>query len=149
MAIADFVRNSGYAIAQTNGQENVKLFVPENGFISLNAPLTPRRIGSLSTRTTHPYFFELMQSIFDSVGIRTSIVNPYQFKTKGEMLIECKNQGLLRDIVSHTVSCSKWKREKQQCGKCVPCIIRRASLLAASIPAFLTNSAIAKLQTIM
>jgi hypothetical protein len=123
-----------YALSRANDLESVQFFVPENGFISLNTPLTPRRIGSLSTRTTHPYFLSLMQSIFDEVGIKVTIVNPYQFKTKGEMLKECKNQNILRGIVSSTVSCSKWKRKRQQCGKCVPCIIRRAALMASGIP---------------
>lgn len=123
-----------YALSRANDLESVQFFVPENGFISLNAPLTPRRIGSLSTRTTHPYFLSLIQSIFDAVRIKVTIVNPYQFKTKGEMLRECKNQNILREIVSSTVSCSKWKRKRQQCGKCVPCIIRRAALMASGIP---------------
>jgi Queuosine biosynthesis protein QueC len=122
-----------YALSRANALENVQFFVPENGLISLNAPLTSRRVGSLSTRTTHPYFLSLMQSIFDDVGIKLTIVNPYQFKTKGEMLKECKNQNILRKIVSSTVSCSKWKRKRQQCGKCVPCIIRRSALMASGI----------------
>ena len=123
-----------YALSRANNLDGVQFFVPENGFISLNPPLTARRIGSLSTRTTHPYFFSLMQSVFDAVGIKVTIVNPYQFKTKGEMLRECKNQNILKEIVSSTVSCSKWKRKRQQCGKCVPCIIRRAALMASGIP---------------
>lgn len=122
-----------YALSHVNNLESVQLFVPENGFISLNPPLTPRRIGSLSTRTTHPYFLSLMQSIFDAVRIKLTIVNPYQFKTKGEMLRECKNQNILTGIVSSTVSCSKWKRKRQQCGKCVPCIIRRAAIMASGV----------------
>jgi 7-cyano-7-deazaguanine synthase in queuosine biosynthesis len=121
------------AIAKENQLVNVPLYVPENGFISLNAPLTARRIGSLSTRTTHPYFLNLIQSIFDSVKIKTTIINPYQFKTKGEMLKECKNQELLNKIVSSTVSCSKWKRKRKQCGKCIPCLIRRSALIYAGI----------------
>ena len=40
------------AVATVNQLENVEFFVPENGFISLNAPLTLRRIGSLSTRVS-------------------------------------------------------------------------------------------------
>lgn len=39
----------------------VELRIPENGFISQNVPLTPMRTGSLSTKTTHPYFLALMQ----------------------------------------------------------------------------------------
>ncbi len=35
---------------------DVPLYVCENGFISINPPLTDARLGSLSTRTTHPVF---------------------------------------------------------------------------------------------
>lgn len=116
------------ALQTVNRLELVELLVPENGFISLNAPLTSRRIGSLSTRTTHPHFIGAIQNIFDAVGISCMIRNPYQFKTKGEMVSGCLNRQLLADILDNTVSCSHWKRQKQQCGVCVPCIIRRASL---------------------
>jgi len=121
------------AIQTVTHQEKVDLFIPENGFISLNAPLTSRRIGSLSTRTTHPYFIASIQKIFDVVGIPCQIINPYQFKTKGQMVSECLNKQLLSDTVESTVSCSHWKRTNQQCGVCVPCIIRRASLYAGGI----------------
>ena len=118
------------AIQAVSQQERVDLIVPENGFISLNAPLTPRRIGTLSTRTTHPHFIESIQKLFDAVDIPCRIHNPYQFKTKGQMAAGCRNRQLLVDIVDSTVSCSHWKRSNQQCGICVPCIIRRAALHA-------------------
>ncbi len=116
------------AVQAVSQQERVDLFVPENGFISLNAPLTPRRIGTLSTRTTHPHFIKSIQNLFNVVGIPCCIINPYQFKTKGQMVSECHNRQLLTSIVDSTVSCSRWKRFNQQCGICVPCIIRRAAL---------------------
>lgn len=116
------------AVKKTNNLQNINLFVPENGFISLNAPLTNRRIGSLSTRTTHPYFIGLIQDILDQIGFNISIKNPYQFKTKGEMVLSCRNLTLLKKIVNDTVSCSHWKRKNQQCGYCVPCLIRQAAL---------------------
>ncbi len=115
------------------GGRSVDLFVPENGLIALNAPLTARRVGSLSTRTTHPYFLKLIQIIFDKVGIPAKITNPYEFRTKGEMIQNCNNPELLANVVSTTVSCGKWKRGWQQCGRCVPCLIRRASLHAAGM----------------
>ena len=121
------------ALEAINQLEKVDLFVPENGFISLNAPLTPRRIGSLSTRTTHPHYISGLQGIFDSVGINVQMKNPYQFKTKGEMVSECSNFNLLKKVVDNTVSCSHWKRSNQQCGGCVPCLIRRASLKKGGI----------------
>ncbi len=121
------------AVQEVSQQKKVDLYVPENGFISLNAPLTPRRIGTLSTRTTHPYFIASIQQLFDAVGIPCQIINPYQFKTKGQMAHQCSNKQLLTEVVESTVSCSHWKRTNQQCGVCVPCIIRRASLHAGGI----------------
>lgn len=111
----------------------VDLFVPENGLIALNPPLTFRRIGALSTRTTHPHFLGLVQRILDALAIPVRISNPYALKTKGEMLAGCADQGTLREVAEHTVSCGKWKRTNKQCGKCVPCLIRRASYFAAGI----------------
>ncbi|MDR5904506.1 Qat anti-phage system QueC-like protein QatC [Franzmannia qiaohouensis] len=128
-----FAAAGAFAVQAVSQQRTVDLFVPENGFISLNAPLTPRRIGTLSTRTTHPYFIESIQSLFDAVGIACRIINPYQFKTKGQMAADCQNRKLLERVVANTVSCSHWKRSNQQCGICVPCIIRRAAILAAGI----------------
>ncbi|MFH6591150.1 Qat anti-phage system QueC-like protein QatC [Pseudomonas kulmbachensis] len=111
----------------------VELFVPENGLIALNPPMTRRRIGALSTRTTHPHFLRLFQQVLDTVGLPVKVVNPYSLKTKGEMLTECLDQDSLNKLVSETVSCGKWKRTHVQCGKCVPCIIRRASFHAAGM----------------
>lgn len=112
--------------------KTVPLYIPENGLISINPPLTPRRIGSLSTRTTHPYFLRKLNELFSNLSLPVELVNPYQYKTKGEMMIECKDQNLLKKVASITVSCGKWKRSGQQCGKCVPCLIRRASFNTSS-----------------
>lgn len=117
----------GCVLSKINKLKQVELFVPENGFISLNAPLTSRRIGSLSTKTTHPYYVQSMQSLFEATKINVTLIDPYQFKTKGEMLKECANQKTLREVVQQTVSCSNWKRKGKQCGRCVPCLIRRAA----------------------
>lgn len=121
------------AIQAVSRQKMLDLFIPENGFISLNAPLTPRRIGTLSTRTTHPHFIASIQKLFIATDIPCQIINPYQLKTKGQMVSECLNKPLLSNIVKNTVSCSHWKRTNQQCGVCVPCIIRRASLYTGNI----------------
>lgn len=111
-----------------------ELFVPENGLIALNPPMTARRIGALSTRTTHPHFLALFQQIMDAVGLPVRVENPYALQTKGEMLSGCLDQANLKILAARTVSCGKWKRTHQQCGKCVPCIIRRASFHAARMP---------------
>lgn len=111
--------------------DRVPLFIPENGLIAINPPLTNRRIGALSTRTTHPHYLSLIQNVLDVVGLPVLLHNPFADKTKGEMIKECLEQDLLKVIAGRTVSCGKWKRSGQQCGKCVPCLIRRASFHAA------------------
>lgn len=108
------------------------LVVPENGLISINAPLTHRHIGSLSTRTTHPHFVSSLQAVFDGVGLGVRLDNPYGFKTKGEMLAQCRDRVIER-LAATSYSCGKGKRLNKQCGRCVPCLIRRASFDAARV----------------
>lgn len=110
----------------------VDLIVPENGYISINPPLTPLRLGSLSTRTTHPYYLQALQRVLDAAGLRAVLRNPYQLKTKGEMLTECLTPALLEDLVGRSTSCGRYARSGfRQCGRCVPCLVRRASFHAA------------------
>lgn len=117
------------ALRNANGDVSIKtIIVPENGYISINPPLTRRRIGSHSTRTTHPNFLLRLEKLLERIGFGVKFVNPYQFKTKGEMLAECVDQDAIRKAVPLSVSCSHWHREHIQCGHCVPCIIRRASV---------------------
>lgn len=108
--------------------EDVTLYVCENGFISVNPPLTGARLGSLSTRTMHPFFLILFQRLLDVAGLRIRLENPYQFKTKGEMLSGCADQDYLKKYGHMTTSCGRFARNAyRHCGRCVPCLIRRAS----------------------
>lgn len=111
------------------------LYIPENGLISLNIPLTNTRLGSSSTRTTHPYYMGLLQQLLINLGIKIKLNNPYQFKTKGEMIAECKDPVFLKANISDTMSCShpdlgRYERDAHpsHCGNCLPCIIRRAAI---------------------
>lgn len=110
----------------------VQVFVPENGFISVNPPLVPGRVSSLSTRTTHPLFMAKLQQLFDALGVGVKLELPYRFKTKGQMLDECADQCLLRKCATSTTSCGRFLSNKRKhCGRCVPCMIRKAAFLAA------------------
>lgn len=110
--------------------QSITLYMCENGYISLNPPLTNIRIGSLSTRTTHPIFLNFFQQLLDNTGLKITIENPYQDKTKGEMLKECLNQDVLKSYASKTTSCGRYRVHKHQhCGRCVPCLVRRAAFM--------------------
>ena len=112
----------------------VPLYVCENGFISANPPLTDMRVGSLSTRTTHPAFFRLLHRLFDAAGLRVRLENPYQLKTKGEMLKDCADQKIVHAYACATTSCGRYLiHGHTHCGRCVPCLVRRAAFRSASM----------------
>lgn len=127
-----------HAIALADTLNAKSLIIPENGYISLNVPLTHARYGSSSTRTTHPYYFKLLQDLILNLGMTMKIENPYRFMTKGEMIVHTKNKEFLRRNISNTMSCShpdqgryQQLTEAQHCGYCLPCTIRRASIIRA------------------
>ena len=128
----------GLAAASAIGPE-VPLYVPENGFIALNVPLTSARRGSCSTRTVHPYFLDRMLGALATVGLANPVSNPYQLSTKGEMLKSCKNQTLLRELAPESVSCAHPELGRYEqtgygdCGYCYPCLIRRAAMHAVGL----------------
>ncbi len=124
---------AGLAVASSLG-EDCPLLVPENGFIGVNVPLIGSRVGSLSTRTTHPHFMAMLGRVLDSLGITNPVENPYRLKTKGEALESCAEGSFLRSVADMSVSCShpesvRWRKKDQgDCGYCYPCLIRRAAM---------------------
>lgn len=115
--------------------ETVEVFVPENGLISLNVPLNAGRIGSLSTKTTHPVFMRRLQELWDLLQIPVILRLPYLNKTKGEMLAECADQVTLAEVGGQSTSCGRFgKHGLKHCGRCVPCMVRRAAFLRAGLP---------------
>ncbi|MGG8495460.1 Qat anti-phage system QueC-like protein QatC [Tenacibaculum sp. TC6] len=127
---------------------NESFHIPENGTISLNIPLSPSRRSSCSTKTTHPHVLSLVNTIFNSLNILTSVKNPYEFHTKGEMLVPYNNDNFFKGLVELSNSCGKgghkvwwykfWHKkhsslvidtsDSHHCGKCMPCIYRRAAM---------------------
>lgn len=113
----------------------VEIVVPENGFISLNVPLGPGRLGSLSTKTTHPVYTGGIQSLWDALGIHAMLSFPYHGKTKGNLLMECADQAKLVKLIGDSTSCGKYQLHNlTHCGECIPCIIRRSAFLKAGLP---------------
>jgi 7-cyano-7-deazaguanine synthase in queuosine biosynthesis len=118
--------------------KSIPIIVPENGTVSLNYPLSTSRRSACSTRTTHPTFINKLKALWTKLGINTSITNPYEFHTKGEMVVGCNNQKFLKSVIPISNSCGKrghrayWKQNPSasHCGVCMPCVYRQASLLS-------------------
>jgi 7-cyano-7-deazaguanine synthase in queuosine biosynthesis len=125
--------STALALASADGPET-PVYVPENGFIGINVPLTRARVGSASTRTTHPHFMRQLATAATAIGVPNPVINPYRLRTKGEILAESRNAELLRRLAPLSVSCSHPEtaryvgRKQGNCGYCFPCLIRRASL---------------------
>lgn len=129
----------GVLAASTQG-DGTPLLIPENGTIALNPPLSPSRRGSCSTRTAHPYYLDLLGRVLAGVGLNHPLANPLALKTKGEVVTGCLNRELLDALALLTVSCAKrghkatWpNRSAGACGRCMPCIYRRAALHAGGL----------------
>lgn len=115
------------------------VYIPENGFIGVNVPLTDSRAGSCSTRTTHPIFINSLNKILEKIGIKNKVSNFYWNKTKGEILEEHQDNTVFKQYATRTLSCShpclsRYDKKKSDkvvtpcnCGYCYPCLIRRAS----------------------
>jgi len=122
------------ASAGTGFPSSFTLQVPENGLIALNVPLDPLRLGSLSTRTTHPFYIARWNELLNLLGIAGRLENPYWDRTKGEMVAKCADKTYLKRIAPLSLSCSspskgRWMRlATQHCGYCLPCLIRRSAL---------------------
>ena len=122
------------SLAGTGLGRDFVLDVPENGLIALNVPLDVLRLGSLSTRTTHPFYLARWNDLLRRLGVRGAVRNPYWNQTKGEMVSGSKNANLLKKLVPRSMSCSsptkgRWQGHGiEHCGYCVPCLIRRAAL---------------------
>jgi 7-cyano-7-deazaguanine synthase in queuosine biosynthesis len=124
------------ALASSVGP-NIPIYIPENGFIGINVPLTRARVGSYSTRTTHPHFIKEFGRAAAAVGVANPIHNPFRLQTKGELLNASANRELLAELAPLSLSCSHpeaaryVQRPQGNCGYCFPCLIRRAAMAHA------------------
>lgn len=129
----------GLAVAAVDG---VPLWIPENGFASLNPPLGPERRGSLSTRTTHPAFLEGLSLVLAQIGVHGVIENPFADRTKGEMFARATDIIGADDaatLLSASNSCAHTGQRAfgispaVACGVCFGCVVRRASFHASGL----------------
>jgi len=129
----------GLAVASLHGAQ---LWIPENGFASLNPPLGPDRRGSLSTRTTHPAFLAGVSALLQEIGGHGDLVNPFARLTKGQMFQQTASlvgPKAASELLSRSHSCAHTGHRAfgvsitAQCGVCFGCSVRRAAFAAADL----------------
>ncbi|OEV30481.1 hypothetical protein AN219_10735 [Streptomyces nanshensis] len=119
------------------------LFVPENGFTSLNLPLHPNRAGALSTRSTHPETFYRVNTLLQTLRLPIMVTNPFAAYTKGEemrLVVDNDPPSGWDRVAGLTISCSKLDGARIKggnstlnCGLCYACVTRRGSFIAAGV----------------
>ena len=113
--------------------EDTPVYIPENGFIGINVALTNSRMGSCSTRTTHPFFIGSLKNIILSVGIRNPIENIFAYDSKREIVRMVKDRPAFLGGYKDTISCSHpcqarynkigSRKYPINCGYCYPCLL--------------------------
>lgn len=128
----------GLAIASVNDSD---LWMAENGFASLNVPLTGERRAALSTRTTHPGFLRALSATLEQIGLRVPLNNPFEALTKGEVFEQvaaAAGREETERLLSASHSCAKPDRgpdfpAEAHCGACFGCLVRRAAFLSSGL----------------
>jgi len=116
-----------------------KVFLFENGILALNIPISISRVFT-NTKTAHPKFLADFNKLIDSLFPSSiTIENPFVIRTKGEIVQELDNDEF-KPMIKETITCShafKLQIQKgvtaKHCGKCIPCILRRASVHHANL----------------
>lgn len=119
----------GVAAALGYGAPTLQCF--ENGLV---ARFDILQDGWMTTRTVQPEFLDSFNALLrESVGERVVVDNPFDDRTKTDVL----NLIPRRDVALETVSCPHSDRfngvesDQDNCGLCVPCVIRTISLRAS------------------
>lgn len=113
-----------------------RVYICENGVVSINIPLSGQNLGTLLTRSTHPKFLRSFESLVNTLfAVKMSVENPFIFSTKTEMLRMLENWSQ-SELIQETVSCSRAQgktKMQPQCGTCYQCVNRRFSVLAGDL----------------
>jgi hypothetical protein len=129
-------------VAAATAAEAHDLWVPENGWVSLNAPLGGERRASLSTRTTHPALVCEIGAMIRHLGLDVTISNPWEARTKGEVVAWMSDEFGAENTsaaLSITHSCARTDARwagmppDTHCGVCFACLVRRGAFIAGGV----------------
>jgi len=111
------------------------LYMPENGVIAINVPLSAARIGGYSTLSTHPLVLRSFEDLARELGLHVHPQNPLVGQTKGQLVRDILKPQFSAAAIQGTVSCWMAGRTERPCGGCIPCLVRAVAMHAAGLPA--------------
>lgn len=123
-------------VAGESGVERV--YLGDNGPVSLNLPINDQLVGALASRSTHPEFLRRFNRLVAGLFPAPVVVsNPLAGRTRAEALGVLAATGCV-DLLPLTLSCSKWRglpAATPHCGGCSQCVDRRFATVAAGLEA--------------
>lgn len=126
----------GAAVAAQIGVS--KVFLGDNGFVSINPPINAQLVGTLASRATHPAFIARFNHLCSLVVPGVGVANPLWSRSRAEVLTILRKHNCA-NLLSDTVSCSHTRglpSETRQCGYCSQCVDRRIGAIAAGMESF-------------
>jgi 7-cyano-7-deazaguanine synthase in queuosine biosynthesis len=127
----------GCAVAESLGIQDVLL--PDNGYVSINPPISGELAGALASRSTHPTLLRLVNDLVSLLFPDQSIMvaNPLADRTRAEALEILKRYGF-QGLITQTLTCGKFRSHKQSravphCGTCSQCVDRRFAVVTAGL----------------
>lgn len=127
----------GTAIAASLGIDRV--FLPDNGYVSVNPQISSELAGALASRGTHPTLLRLLTELNEILFEAPIVIeNPLAHRTRAEALkvlreLDCPH--LLKQTHTCGNHCGR-PRDQPHCGYCSQCVDRRFASLAASLAEF-------------
>lgn len=126
----------GFSLADALGIDRVVL--ADNGYVSINPPISRELVGALASRGTHPTLLRLMQVLANLVFARPiRIENPLADRTRAEALNVLKRHGCA-ELLGETSTCGKFRspalsRAVPHCGGCSQCVDRRFAVMRSGL----------------
>jgi 7-cyano-7-deazaguanine synthase in queuosine biosynthesis len=126
----------GCAVAESLGIDTVLL--ADNGYVSINPPISAELAGALASRGTHPLFLRLVNHLVALLfPVPPKVLNPLADRTRAEALEILIRHGC-QDLVSRTLTCGKFRSRHQSravphCGICSQCVDRRFAVIQAGL----------------
>ena len=124
------------ALAAAHRMGAAAVLLSDNGVVSLNLPMNRQLVGSRASRSTHPRFIVLLNTLATAVLDQPPEVrNPLWDRTRREVVERIAAAGR-PELIGATLSCvnsQRRPRTRPHCGYCSQCIDRRFATVGAGL----------------
>jgi 7-cyano-7-deazaguanine synthase in queuosine biosynthesis len=112
-----------------------EVILADNGYVSINPPISGQIVGATASHGTHPTFLHLMNRFLTNLGDRPPhVTNTLADSTRAEAFSRLNERGVA-SLLQLTHSCGRSLRKDghPHCGYCSQCVDRRFAFLASGL----------------